>query len=105
MRVVSLTTVSSDQLETLTRQTHAAAATHAPNWLPKLDDAREELADAMKEGHVSPVLLDGEQPLAWGSIVRVHSRVWELHPLIVSPEHQRRGCGATTGVRLSRAGA
>ncbi|MCB9750906.1 MAG: GNAT family N-acetyltransferase [Myxococcales bacterium] len=95
MTLVELDAADAPLLEALARLSHAAAATHAPRWLPTLDDAREEVADATRPGRVARVLLGADaRPLAWGSIFHVYGHVWEVHPLLVDPAHHRRGYGA-----------
>ena len=82
-------------LERLAVLTQAASRRHAPNWLPTMEDAREEVADATEDGHVTRVLLaeDGE-PVGWVSCFHVYGKVWEIHPLVVAVEQHGRGHGA-----------
>jgi aminoglycoside 6'-N-acetyltransferase I len=95
MRIEDLDATDGPLLERLARLTHAAAATHAPNWLPTMDAAREEVDDATAEGHVTRVLFDDEgAPLGWGSTFHTYGAVWEIHPLVVDVAHHRHGHGA-----------
>ena len=80
-------------LQRLTQLSFDAAALHAPNWLPTLDDARQELDDALRDGKISRCLFERGIPVAWGSITPLYGKVWEIHPLLVHVEHHRRGFG------------
>jgi aminoglycoside 6'-N-acetyltransferase I len=80
--------------ERLAQATLLAAREHAPEWLPELDDARAELADALAPGKIARVLVEASgEPVGWVAVGRAWGRVWELQPLIVAIEHQRRGYG------------
>ena len=95
MRIADLDATDELLLEKLARLTHGAGAVLAPNWLPTMDDAREEVFDATRAGHVTRVLLDDDtNPLGWVSIVHAYGAVWEIHPLLVHVEHHRMGHGA-----------
>jgi aminoglycoside 6'-N-acetyltransferase I len=37
--------------------------------------------------------VDGDTLLGWIGVLESYSHAWELHPLVVSPEYQRRGAG------------
>lgn len=71
---------------------HAARAPN-PGWLPTLEDAREEVRDALEEGKHGRVLVIDGRPVAWVSIMPMWGRVWELHPLLVAVDHHGRGYG------------
>ena len=82
MTLVELDAADAPLLEALARLSHAAAATHAPRWLPTLDDAREEVADATRPGRVARVLLGADaRPLA----CRVHASAED--PARCEPSH------------------
>jgi aminoglycoside 6'-N-acetyltransferase I len=93
MRMVSLAQLDDAQLGTLEALTFAAAGEHAPEWLPTSRDAREEITDALAPAITSYVMLDDDVPIAWVAVSHQWGHVWELHPLIVAIEHQRRGHG------------
>ena len=68
---------------------------HWPEAWPDMDSALEEVRESFEEGRISRVALgeDGHA-LGWiGAIPEYRGRVWELHPLAVSPAHQRQGIG------------
>jgi aminoglycoside 6'-N-acetyltransferase I len=95
MRIENLDPTDNALLEALARLTHGAAATHAPNWLPTLEDAREEVSDATQAGRVTRVLFDNHaNPIGWVSTFHTYGAVWEIHPLVVDVNHHRKGHGA-----------
>ena len=73
---------------------YEAGAINAPLWLPTLDDAREEVDDATATGQVARVLVDdGGVPIGWACCAHQYDSVWELHPMLIAPDHHRRGHG------------
>ena len=91
--LVELGSLGAEARDHLVPITLAAAREHAPEWLPDLDAARGELADALAPGKIARVMLDGGVPVGWVAAGHAWGCVWELHPLIVAIEHQRRGHG------------
>jgi aminoglycoside 6'-N-acetyltransferase I len=69
---------------------------HWPDAWPGMDDALKEVRGSVGEGRISRVALgeDGAV-LGWiGGIASYGDKVWELHPLVVRPDLQRRGIGS-----------
>ena len=66
-----------------------------PDAWPNMDAALEEVRESLGEGRISRVALDEEGAvLGWiGGIPSYGGSVWELHPLVVRPDLQRRGIG------------
>ena len=66
---------------------------YAPDWLLDLDACREEIHDSFDANRRSRVLLDDAgHAIGWiGAITDDH--VWEIHPIVIAPNHQRRGYG------------
>lgn len=81
-------------LDALAQLSVDAAAVHAPQWLPTLADAHEELRDASAQGHTTRVLYEDGTPRGWGSVFPVYGSVWEFHPLLVDVAYHRRGFGS-----------
>ncbi len=66
-----------------------------PDAWPNMDAALEEVRESFGEKRISRVTV-GEDGvvLGWiGGIPSYGGRVWELHPLVVRPDLQRRGIG------------
>jgi aminoglycoside 6'-N-acetyltransferase I len=88
-----------------------AALAHAPAAWKELDDAREEVATFFTDpgrtawAALDGDALDGEALVGWvGAVDGYEGHVWELHPLVVDPAHQRRGVGAALVRALEDAG-
>ena len=69
---------------------------HWPDAWPDVSAALREVRESFGEGRISRVALgDGGTVLGWiGGISSYGGNVWELHPLVVRPDLQRRGIGS-----------
>ena len=67
-----------------------------PDAWPAMDEAIKEVREALGEGRICRVAVDDDgEVLGWiGGIPSYEGNVWELHPLVVRPELQRRGIGS-----------
>ena len=95
MRVVPLAEATPAQRERAAAVLVAALA-HAPAAWKTLDDARAEVATFLTDPDRAAwaALDDGGALLGWIGAIRVYEgHVWELHPLVVAPDRQRRGVG------------
>jgi aminoglycoside 6'-N-acetyltransferase I len=77
-----------DQVATLLVETF-------PHWLPTLEMARQEVADALGPGRICLVARADDQILGWVGAIPEYSHAWELHPLVVRADVRRRGVGAS----------
>ena len=94
-RVVPFAATTPEQRERAAAVLVAALA-HAPAAWKSLDDARAEVATFLADpDRTAWAALDGDAALlGWVGAIRVYEgHVWELHPLVVAPGHQRRGVG------------
>lgn len=67
---------------------------HWPDAWPDLESALKEVHSTFGDGRISRIAVDGEQVLGWiGGNRQYEGHVWELHPLVVHPEHRRQGIG------------
>lgn len=68
---------------------------HWPQAWPDLASALEQVRASFGEGRLSRVARDpAGHALGWiGGIREYDGHVWELHPLVVHPAHQRQGIG------------
>jgi aminoglycoside 6'-N-acetyltransferase I len=66
-----------------------------PDAWPTVDDALKEVRESFGEDRISRVAMDeAGAVLGWiGGMPSYGENVWELHPLVVRPNLQRRGVG------------
>ena len=71
------------------------ALAHVPSAYNGPGEAEAEVAlrsgDDEWLGHAA---LEGERLVGWIGAIRTYSHGWELHPLVVAPDRQRRGIGS-----------
>jgi hypothetical protein len=70
MPIIDLTAADERLLEALAQLSHAAAAEHAPAWLPTLEAAREQVREALEPVKIGRVLLDDAGTPLGGSVRR-----------------------------------
>jgi aminoglycoside 6'-N-acetyltransferase I len=72
-----------------------------------LASAREEVRASLQSDRVSRIALDGSgDVVGWiAAILSYGGRVWEIHPLVVSAAHRRRGVGRALVEDLERVAA
>ena len=94
--------------EPLIRQTAALLVAgfreHWPDAWPDLESAVAEVRGSFGPDRLSRVALDADGAVAgWiGGIREYDGHVWELHPLVVRPDRQRRGVGRALVADLER---
>ena len=68
---------------------------HSPASWPDHESALQEVHEALAPGKICRVAIDeAGNVLGWvGGNSQYDGHVWELHPLVVDPRHQRRGVG------------
>jgi len=64
----------------------------APGHWEDTDDGLEEVEECLDLGPVR-IALDDDTIVGWVGLRPSYAKVWELHPLVVDPERQRRGFG------------
>ena len=72
----------------------AFAGTGTEAW-PDVDAGLEEVRESLAPERISRIAVDDAgRLLGWiGGIPQYDGHVWELHPLVVAPAHQRQGIG------------
>lgn len=66
----------------------------APDYVPDVPAALEEIGDCHEEGKISLAAVDDDGlVLGWIGGRHEYGLVWELHPLVVHPFHHKRGIG------------
>jgi len=68
---------------------------HAPKYCPDLETALEEVRELFAPGCIGRVAVDQRGTVLGliGGRPQYYGQAWELHPLGVRPEHQRKGIG------------
>lgn len=68
---------------------------HWPNAWPDMDSALQEVLQALKKENINRIAIDNDGVvLGWiGGICEYDGNAWQLHPLVVNPEHQGKGIG------------
>ncbi len=66
---------------------------YSPDWLPTLEDAIEVVQESFDPGRRSRILVDEQNDvLGWIGAFE-DDNCWEIHPIVVAREHQRKGYG------------
>lgn len=68
---------------------------HWPNAWPEMDAALQTVQESFASDRISRVAVDESGTvLGWGGGIRQYNgNVWELHPLVVHPNHRGKGIG------------
>lgn len=104
MRVVSMADLTAAQLDAAAA-VYVAALTRPPAPPPEFGDVRAEVDEFFDAGRTALVALDGDRVLGWTGAVLHSPALWELHPLVVHPDAQRRGVGTALVRALEDAAA
>jgi aminoglycoside 6'-N-acetyltransferase I len=66
---------------------------YAPTWLPDNEACLNQIYSSLDSDRVSRVVLnEDDHPIGWIGAV-ADEDTWEIHPIAVSPHHQRSGIG------------
>jgi len=93
--IVDLRPNASDAIEQTAALLHDAFRGRTEDW-QDLEAAREEVTASLAPDRISRIAIDddGGVVIGWIGAIRTYGgRVWELHPLLVSRPHRRRGIG------------
>jgi aminoglycoside 6'-N-acetyltransferase I len=94
-RIIDAQTASDSIIQQMAQLLVDAFRDNWPEAWPTLEDAEEELEDALDPERICLVALDEDSAaVGWiGGIAEYDGNVWELHPLAVRPDLQGRGVG------------
>ena len=97
MKIIDLSVSNSELILATAQLLVEGFQEFAPHAWPNLDAAIEEVHESLGEDCISRIMVNDEgQVLGWiGGISQYDGYSWELHPLVVSPRHQRQGIGRT----------
>src|SRR5262245_30709105 len=92
LRILDLRADRVDHVDQAARLLHDAFLGRTRDW-QDIASARAEALESLIEGKISRVAVDGsEQVVGWiGAMPMYDGNVWEIHPLVVSSSHRRRG--------------
>ena len=72
-----------------------AALAHLPSAYNAPGEAEAEVAlRCAEDSWLGKAALEGDQLVGWIGAIRTYSHGWEIHPLVVAPDCQRRGIGS-----------
>ena len=60
-----------------------------------MESAREEVAAFLRPGRFAFVAMEDETVVGWIGAIKHSAQMWELHPLAVHPDCQKRGIRRT----------
>jgi aminoglycoside 6'-N-acetyltransferase I len=69
------------------------ALAHVPSAYHTVEEATAEVAKLDQNDRLGFAALDGTVLLGFVGAIRTYSHGWELHPLVVDPDHHRHGIG------------
>ena len=94
LSIVDLRDSDVDRINQIAQFLYKCFRKYAPEWLPDLESCKDEVEESFEPGRRSRVLIDSDgKALGWISTI-IDDNVWEIHPIAVSPEEQRKGYGA-----------
>ncbi len=102
MKIIDLARDDEKAIEQTAALLVAGFREHWPQAWPGMDSAREEVQESFGPDRISRVAIDGHSSvLGWiGGISGYYGKGWELHPLVVHPDHQGRGIGRALVIDL-----
>jgi aminoglycoside 6'-N-acetyltransferase I len=87
----------------LLEQAAAVLVDRLPEGWPTLELAREHIRELLDPARILRAFVRGKQLLGWiGGQEHYTNHVWELHPLVVRADHDRRGIGRALVEDLER---
>lgn len=65
---------------------------NTPSW-PTYESALEEVNECLENGRICLGLFLDDQLIGWAGLREQYEKTWELHPIVVTQEHQGQGWG------------
>jgi aminoglycoside 6'-N-acetyltransferase I len=94
VKIQDLTSDDTSAIEQVAAMLVEGFAEHWVDAFPTLEEALEEVRDSFAEGRISRIAVDDSGlVLGWIGGQLSYSEVWELHPLVVRGDQQRKGVG------------
>jgi aminoglycoside 6'-N-acetyltransferase I len=95
MQIKDLTAADVHAVEQAAALLVLAFKEHSPEAWPTMESARAEVRESLGPGRISRVAFDAKVGVVgWVGGIRAYGGMtWELHPLVVHPQHQGQGIG------------
>jgi aminoglycoside 6'-N-acetyltransferase I len=95
MRIINLHPGYEQMIQQAAAMLVEAFKDHWPDAWPDMAAALEEVLESLGEDRISRIAVEDDGTvLGWvGAIKTYNGKVWELHPLVVSPSAQGKGVG------------
>lgn len=95
MRIVDLDPADERAIQQVAASLVEAFKEHWPHAWPDMESALETVRESFGPERISRVAVEEDGPvLGWiGGVSEYDGNVWELDPLVVSPQHQQMGIG------------
>ena len=90
--IVDLDTQDSEVVDRLANITFEAFKEYAPDWIPAIELARNQVIRAGAKGRLGRVLKNQGQIVGWIGLIK-GQYVWEIHPIAVAIDSQYEGIG------------
>ena len=104
--IVDLDTKDREVVERLASITFEAFKENAPDWIPTIDLARNQVLRADASGRLGRVIRRQGQIVGWIGLIK-GQYVWEIHPIAVAIDSQYMGVGhalVEDAIRLAKEG-
>jgi aminoglycoside 6'-N-acetyltransferase I len=93
LQIIAFEQLTQDQRQDAARILREALA-HMPSAYNGPGEAEAEVATfGADPERFALAAMEGDRLAGWIGAIHSHPHAWELHPLVVSPAHQRRGVG------------
>ncbi|MFC1997615.1 GNAT family N-acetyltransferase [Chloroflexota bacterium] len=104
MRIIDLSLDHPDTIQQAANLLVLGFREHWPEAWPDTDSAYEEIQEALQKDNINRIAIDDDGTvLGWiGGRSEYYGNSWELHPLVVHPDHQREGIGQALIADLER---
>lgn len=95
MRILNLSIEETDFIQQAAEMLVEVFKNSGSTSWPDLEAGLKEVKESLQEDRISLVVVDeNEKVMGWvGGIRQYEGHTWELHPLVVKPEFQRKGVG------------
>lgn len=94
MHIVDLASDDQELRLQVAQLLHAGFSEHWPKAWPNLQSALDEVHESLRDGRISRIMVDNDAVVGWiGAIPQYNGKVWEIHPLVVARDRQRKGIG------------